>query len=296
MKICITGMPGSGHNTIAKGLAERLGLDYCSVEDAVCEVCCDDPVLVDMYKEEMPRESADKVNDHIQNFVCSHSDFVCDSIVSNILEDNCLSIFIKSSICRDSVFSRTYYRRRKAAKKYFKAYFDVDCYDESQYAIVIDRTGCTDACIIQFVIDLLIKGITGKFVPADMVLPLNPNTGLSCYGFLNEDYEFSVGEYFGCYVLVEEDDYSQWLTHINRKSLLKVAHDCIPHLSAVQLYPEENYTHWFSHISHPVDELKTCLALAKYCSRIEAYDVEATFIKLEQNGNPLKQLYELGCH
>ena len=168
MRICISGTPGSGHNAISRALADRLSLDYISAGDIIRHTFNGDLVLIDNYKKNLKCDGTLKIDSEIASAMNSFTDFVCDAVTAIREYPNAISIFIESEMVANQAFASRTYLYKKSVAECFGGY------DKDKYSIVINRTGLSDDYVVQFIVDLLIAGDKGYFLPPGLCIPSVP--------------------------------------------------------------------------------------------------------------------------
>lgn len=291
MKIVIGGMPGSGHTAISRKVADRLGLDFMCAKDVTNSICSSNHVDVKMHSMQFVNDLAQSVDSILKIFIESHDDYLCDAVLFNKNTEGVISIFIDSELTAEVSLPYSVYRRRRTLREYFRTVHNRDCFDTSQYDIVINRTLCTDDYIVQFIIDLLSRGERGYYVPCGICLPLNAPAVLELTTHLKST-EFSIGKFFGLHVI--EDNLSQAMLHAKHNKLLKVRDSVLHNITELEIKPMYNYTEWFYNVTKDYSVVQLSTMLARHCSKFDMFDVESAFVELTVNGNPVKRLIELG--
>ena len=158
MKITISGTPGSGKSTIAKALAEKLGLVHYSMGDLLRELANERGLTIKQWGElEKKDPSYDRMVDDRQKEIGEGDGFVLDSRLGALFIPDALKIFIdadedvrvkrrlnhqrKEESFRDPDAARSDMDiREKNNRERFLLFYSFDFLDMDNYDIIIDTT------------------------------------------------------------------------------------------------------------------------------------------------------------
>lgn len=179
MIISISGTPGSGKSTIAKALAEDLGLEHFSTGDFARKLAEREGLSLKQLSELAETDpSVDREIDDMTRELASKDGFIIDSRLAFHFLPSSLKLFVKCSpeiatrrIFRDALEGKrnvegiSSFEQALAATKNrfdsemlrYRKYYGLDYTDESQYDIVIDTSDMTKEQAIQSAIDAVKK-------------------------------------------------------------------------------------------------------------------------------------------
>lgn len=270
MRIHIAGGLTTKAFEIGQALASRLGLDYLSAPHNFKF-----PVT---YTEDRAA---------VLNFWESHEDCVVNALSIPIMEnDDAIHIMLESELIAERNVPGTFFLQRQAELQF------VNYMSMKGYRLVINTTGLTVDYVVQHIIDCIVNGDSGHFMPIGMLLPDAPVEELS--GDL-EDYHlytnrvFRVKRFYSSCILV--DDFEQAQLYAYHNKMLKVNVYTVDKLTPLTM---KEYEDWSRIIDYDNYSARLGIMLSKYCAKFALYDSDETYCTLAQNGNPYKKLIEMG--
>ena len=163
MKITISGKPGSGKSTVAKKLAEKLGLRHFSAGDFMRDLAKEKEItLLELSQQAEVSDEIDKKTDLWAEAVGQADDnFVMDSRLAFNFIPNSVKIFL--DVSEDEAARRIYHdmrpeekentsqgatyenikKREESEKKRYQQYYGIDYTNPDNYDLVVDTTGIT---------------------------------------------------------------------------------------------------------------------------------------------------------
>ena len=272
MRIHITGGLTARSHEIAQSLAGRLGLDFMSTQHNFLF-----PVS---YKEDAT---------NLMLFWDTHEDCVVNALSIPVdPDDDAIHILLESELVFESNIPGTHYLQRKAEVQ-FK-----DCYDPEMYDIVVNVTGLSIEYVVQHIIDCIIDGRRGHYMPANILLPGDNFSilegDLDSY-FRYPDLLFRVSRFYSSCFL--EDEFKQAQLYVHHNKLLRVS---VFPVDEVSLLPMSEYERYGKCLGLDYERTLLGLMLSKYCSKFGLYDSDKTYCTLAQNGSPRKKLIEMGFY
>lgn len=290
MKIGITGAAGSLHESVAKEISNRLGLNFVSAKEMAIECCVKAGFEYKDFVKSKNVKLAETINMAISNKLEECDDYVCDAACLPYLCKGAVLIYLDRELVEEKVFPATLYEESLVKKAMFRNLTSPNPFVLSNYNIVINRTGLSNSYVVQFIIDQLQKGDTGFFLPARLCLPLDAFP-LGCD--IESDIDtFSIGKYFASYILM--NNYCKAVLACENNQLLKLNDAKFDNVSELRVRKVEEYGDWFRYIGGDTSVAQLCYMLTKYCERLDSYDTDLVYVKLSKNGNPVKKLLELG--
>lgn len=275
MRIAITGCAGSKHKDIAKMLAERLTLQL---------------ITADMFIEESTAlygegtvECDVRTNIRIVEEILKSDDYVLDSLISFTIP-NTIRIYIDRDLTEEVMYPTSLLESMERDIEFTQKYcsgIEPDIY--------INRTTMSDLDVVQLIIDLLISGETGVYVPINMCVP-HVELLDDCIVNFNELNAAHVDVYNNVYIITQA---ILGCTLHSKKFIKVIKHDVD---NAVLKHPSV-YIHWFDLLDNK-DVLMLNIMLNRYCSEgANLLEVYSEYVKLMHNGNALSKLIELegGC-
>lgn len=262
MKIVITGFPVAMPETVAKALAERLGLEFVTTSK---NLSAED--VINMY------ETKDDIV-LLTRYACLFRD--------------CISVCLYDSLASNPTFPKDFHTKYKENIKFGRDVLGVDdLYDSSLYAITINRAALAGERVADIIISLMQKGVVGDFVSPYSVLPVNPS--VSCTTTDTLENTVLVAKRLGSlYMYAECTDAAKL---VDRYGVIPVKYvsDRIPELKKTSEYSE-----WFSYLGNKCTQLKLQHALALFCVDNDYKSHAETLIKFTENGDPWNKLQGLG--
>lgn len=178
MIITISGTPGSGKSTIAKGVAKALKLKHYSAGDFMGQMAIKRGIsLMELAKQALTDPSIDNEIDDLNRKLAKEDDFVIDARVGFHFIPNSIKIFVKvdpkvgaKRIWGDiQAKKRTdekgfksekevldgLLKRKEIEVKRYKTHYNLDFCDEAHYDFVLDTTNLTIELAVQKVLDFV---------------------------------------------------------------------------------------------------------------------------------------------
>lgn len=270
MRIHIAGGLTTQAFEIGQALAGRLGLDYLSAPHNFKF-----PVT---YTED---------TESIMQFWNSHEDCVVNALSVPIEEnDDAVHILLESELIAESNVPGTYFLQRKAENAF------CDYLNREGYRLIINTTGLSVEYIVQHIIDCIVDGTSGHYMPIGILLPDDMVTPLS--GDLDDYHRytnkvFRVKRFYSSCILVDEFEQAQLYAYHNK--MLKVNVYSTDKLSPLCMKEYEEWSRIIQQDNYPA---RLGIMLSKYCAKFALYDSDETYCTLAQNGNPYKKLIEMG--
>lgn len=160
MIISISGMPGSGKSTVAALVAEKLGYKHINIGSIRRQCAKRKGMTLEEYNKLGEDDfSTDKETDEYQTKLAGEDKIVIDSRLAYRFLPESLKVYLhvdfdegarriwedkseRNETCAKSFeeFKHKLAQRVQSDKKRYRKYYDIDCYDETQYDIVIDTT------------------------------------------------------------------------------------------------------------------------------------------------------------
>jgi cytidylate kinase len=177
MKITVSGRPGSGKSTVAKELAEKLGLRHFSSGQFQRDLAKEkgvSPLELAKMAEKDP-EIDKKTDSWVETIGEADDHFVMDSRLGfNFIPDS-IKVFL--DVTDDEAARRVFHdlrpeekenisqgatyegikKREESEKKRYQEYYGIDYTDPDNYDLVIDTTSITAAQAVRKIIDFLKK-------------------------------------------------------------------------------------------------------------------------------------------
>ena len=172
MIITISGTPGSGKSTVAKLIAKKLNYKHYSMGDLQRSIAEKRGMhLMELSKLEEADSSIDKEVDQTQaNIGKKEDNFIIDGRISYHFIPHSVKVFLDVDLkeaaeriykakreeesFKDIKDAEKHIKRRiKSEKRRYKNYYNIDCYDKSNYDILLDTTNMS----IEEVVDTLLK-------------------------------------------------------------------------------------------------------------------------------------------
>lgn len=163
MKITISGKPGSGKSTVAKKLAEKLGLRHFSAGDFMRDLAKEKEItLLELSQQAEASDEIDKKTDRWAEAVGQADDnFVMDSRLAFNFIPGSVKIFL--DVSEDEAARRIFHdlrpeekentsqgatyenikKRAESEKKRYQQYYGIDYTNPDNYDLVVDTTGIT---------------------------------------------------------------------------------------------------------------------------------------------------------
>ncbi|OYT32879.1 cytidylate kinase [Candidatus Woesearchaeota archaeon] len=184
MIITISGTPGSGKSTVAKGIAERLGYEHFSAGDFMRKLAEEkNTSLQELMKKAEKNKTIDKmIDEQTKKLAKEKDDFVIDSRLAFHFIPESIKIFLKTDelvaakrILRDIMRNKRkteseiktlkdaenlIKKRLESEKKRYKKYYGLDYLDEENYDFVLDTTGLVPEEAIDKVMNFIINKIS----------------------------------------------------------------------------------------------------------------------------------------
>lgn len=270
MRIHIAGGLTTKAFEVGQALAGRLGLDYLSAP----------------HNFRFPIEYTEDKSSII-DFWNSHEDCVVNALSVPIEEDDdAVHILLESELVSEHNVPGTFFLQRQAELKF------MDYCDRSKYRLTVNTTGLTVDYVVQHIIDCIVDGRDGHYMPIGMLLPDDIVTPLS--GDLDDyhmypDRVFRVKRFYSSCILVDDFNQAQLYAYHNR--MLKVNEYSVEELAPLSM---KDYEDWGKIIGYDNYSARLGIMLSKYCAKFALYDSDETYCSLAQNGNPYKKLIEMG--
>lgn len=271
MRIHIAGGVTSRSYQVGKSLASRLGLDFMSAPYTISF-----PVA---YKED---------TDRLTEFWNTHSDCVVNALSTPIEEmDGAIHIKLESELIAEKDTPGTFLLQLRSERELYADYLNRD-----DFSLCVNVTGLSVDYIVQHIIDCIVAGDKGHYMPAAILLPGEPFTPL--FGDLSEYHldtkvVFRVKRFYSSLLL--EDDIAQAQLYAYHNKLLKVKEFTSETMEAL---PMDMYAEWGKAIGYDNRSAMLGIMLSKYCAKFALYNSDETYCKLAQNGDPYKKLVEMG--
>ncbi|MBI4440032.1 cytidylate kinase family protein [Candidatus Woesearchaeota archaeon] len=177
MIIVISGRAGSGKSTIAKAIAKRLGLRHYSMGDLTREIAKERGLsLLELGKLEETDDSIDRAIDEKQRDLGKQDNFVIDGRLSAFFIPHAnVKVFLDADkverakrILNDkrggeknedvATTLKNMDRREESENKRYWKYYGFNCYDHSNYDLVLDTTKMP----VEEVVDKIVAFVKSK--------------------------------------------------------------------------------------------------------------------------------------
>ncbi len=163
MIITLSGMPGSGKNTVAGILAKKLGFKHFSVGDLRGKMAIERGLTLDEFNVlGEKKDFTDKdVDEHQTELGKKEDDFIIDGRLSWYFIPNSIKVYLDIELKEGA--KRIVKTKRPDEKEYkttgealkvinlrvasdrkrYKKWYDIDCYDQKHYDLIVDTTNLT---------------------------------------------------------------------------------------------------------------------------------------------------------
>lgn len=176
MRITISGKPGAGKTTVAKLLAERLGLKYIEIGKIAQHIALRHgmPIGELMEKAKKDKSIDEEIDSFQKNLGKKEDNFIVDGRISHHFIPNAIHIFLDIDITEAAqrIFNKPrepdeppytsieevkkdIHRRMLTNKEQWQKYYNINYLDLTQYDIVLDTTGKTSEKIVEKIIEFV---------------------------------------------------------------------------------------------------------------------------------------------
>lgn len=215
-------------------------------------------------------------------------DYIVSAVDAHIVLENTLNICLVSDLIVNKVAPITEWEHRKFLVKHCKDKYNIDdVFDSAHYDVYINVTGLRKADICQYIIQILVSGNYGYYMPAHLLLPCDVYEVEDV--LLNTSTVFNVNKVFGSYFIT--DNIPQAIKHSHARKLLRVN---VTTTREFNIMHKASYDKWEWDTNTDLTTAIHNLMLSLYCIVYECKSHEEAYIQLFLNGSPFVKLKELG--
>ena len=271
MKIHVTSdFVPNGHR-IARELAGRLGLDFYGVSDLI----------------RLPLISYNEDTQAIKEFWETHNDCaVYSQWLGDVDDSDAYKVHLYGSLYAETATPEVLREHHNL----IKTFRERNC-PESVYDVEIYVTGVPIEKIVQRIIDCLVAGRGGDFMPVEALLPkaLPDYVDTDWDAYIPKNLTYKVKSFYNAYILENNTQYAAMESL--RGNLIRVE---VEECDEVTPLFYADYMKWQKLIGGNSHIAILSIMLAKYCAKYQLFDPEEAFCALSKNGIAYNKLYELG--
>ena len=283
MRLAITGQAGTNGHAIASAIAERLGLDFVSVESVLDK----NGLHVLNKHEDIILDKA--VDADLRNTLSTLTDYCvyCDS--AKFISSDAVTILITSQLISEQYFPKSLQDKRNCVQSYIRRDYADYVYVLESYDISVDITGVEIETVVENIIEAIKDDYRGKMMPARLVLPTKLYYVTDYLTNWDKATEFQL-QYIrnGPHLLTHHNEYriallENSLIRYNAGRKMKLTR-----LTLGELLLWEKYC--ACDLSVPI----RMYMLNKFCEDNGFKSAESAYVALYENGDPWKRLTQFG--
>lgn len=267
MRIHIAGGNTSMAYNVAVSLSGRLGLDFMSADPHIHF-----PVSYSENEKEL------------LDFWNTRDDCVVNALSIPVAEDDgAIHVLLTNELISEKVTPGAFLLQRRCEHKLY------DVFNPEAYTIAINTTDLSVDFVVQHIIDCIIDGKRGYYLPVSLLLPKHVVEPCDMGDYRDIGVIFKVTHFYASYIL--EDWFNQAQLYARDNKLLRC--NVFP-TEKYRPMPLEYYAKWGHMVSSDNYVALLGSMLSKYCAKFSLYDADEAFCTLCQNGNPYNKLIEMG--